>query len=128
MYLNSKNITSNKNSDLYFQQINADENYVQLSPTISQPLKGQFTNTKVESVPVLYLTAFLILATKFLFKIGFKKAKANRLKSLENDSQLACRQCYYYNNNKYLKCALYPDKVLTSEAKNCRDYQSKKGL
>ncbi|WP_319420670.1 hypothetical protein [Pleurocapsa sp. FMAR1] len=126
MYLNSKNITSNKNSDLYFQQIDADENFVQLSPSINQPLKKQFSNTKVDNIPILFLIAFLLLTTRFLFKIGFQKASNNQLKFIEDNSKIACPKCYYYNNNNYLKCALYPDKVLTDEAKNCRDYQSKK--
>jgi hypothetical protein len=35
----------------------------------------------------------------------------------------ACYQCKFFNNNPYLKCAVNPSTVLTTEAKNCPDYQ-----
>jgi hypothetical protein len=33
-----------------------------------------------------------------------------------------CKNCRFYSNNHYLKCAVNPSSVLTEEAKNCSEY------
>ncbi|QLE55990.1 hypothetical protein [Nostoc sp. TCL26-01] len=40
--------------------------------------------------------------------------------------QLPCRNCQFYSNNHYLKCAVNPSIVLTEEAKKCSEYSPKK--
>lgn len=36
--------------------------------------------------------------------------------------QASCHRCRFFNQNSYLKCAVHPSTVLTSQAKNCSDY------
>ncbi|MBW4558833.1 MAG: hypothetical protein KME59_23520 [Trichormus sp. ATA11-4-KO1] len=41
--------------------------------------------------------------------------------------QVPCRNCRFYSNNHYLKCAVQPSIVLTEEAKDCPEYSPKNG-
>ncbi|MDZ8188033.1 MAG: hypothetical protein RMX96_24670 [Nostoc sp. ChiSLP02] len=36
--------------------------------------------------------------------------------------KVPCKNCQFYSNNNYLKCAVQPSLVLTEEAKNCPEY------
>lgn len=36
--------------------------------------------------------------------------------------KLPCKNCSFYSNNHYLKCAVNPSIVLTEEAMNCSEY------
>ncbi|MFN6466175.1 MAG: hypothetical protein RMZ41_030775 [Nostoc sp. DedVER02] len=36
--------------------------------------------------------------------------------------KLPCKNCRFYSNNHYLKCAVNPSIVLTEEAMNCSEY------
>jgi hypothetical protein len=36
-----------------------------------------------------------------------------------------CKNCQYYSNNPFIKCAVEPSIVLTAAAKNCSGYSSK---
>ena len=40
--------------------------------------------------------------------------------------QLPCKNCSFYSNNHYLKCAVNPSIVLTEEATNCSEYSPSK--
>ena len=40
--------------------------------------------------------------------------------------QVPCKNCQFYANNHYLKCAVQPSLVLTEEARNCSEYLPKK--
>ncbi|MCC5641607.1 hypothetical protein LC607_01260 [Nostoc sp. CHAB 5824] len=40
--------------------------------------------------------------------------------------KLPCRNCSFYSNNHYLKCAVNPSIVLTEEAMNCSEYSPNK--
>lgn len=39
--------------------------------------------------------------------------------------QVPCKNCRFYSNNHYLKCAVQPSMVMTDEAKNCCEYSPK---
>jgi len=39
--------------------------------------------------------------------------------------QVPCKNCRFYSNNHYLKCAVQPSIVLTDEAKDCSEYSAK---
>ncbi|MEB3179734.1 MAG: hypothetical protein VKL59_11965 [Nostocaceae cyanobacterium] len=41
--------------------------------------------------------------------------------------QLPCKNCKYFCNNNYLKCAVQPDLVMTEQASDCSDYCPKNG-
>lgn len=40
----------------------------------------------------------------------------------EHFHQLPCRNCRYFSNNPYLKCAVQPSIALTLQTLNCSDY------
>ncbi|MEH1838679.1 MAG: hypothetical protein V7L20_07895 [Nostoc sp.] len=40
--------------------------------------------------------------------------------------KLPCKNCSFYSNNHYLKCAVNPSIVLTEEAINCSEYSPSK--
>ncbi|MBE9036808.1 hypothetical protein [aff. Roholtiella sp. LEGE 12411] len=46
------------------------------------------------------------------------------IKGLE---KVPCKNCKFYSNNHYLKCAVKPSIVLTEEAMNCPEYSPNKG-
>ncbi|MHC5595330.1 MAG: hypothetical protein ACYTXC_05080 [Nostoc sp.] len=39
--------------------------------------------------------------------------------------QYPCENCQFFNNNRYLKCAVQPAIALTRQALNCSDYSPK---
>lgn len=47
--------------------------------------------------------------------------------SIKGLHQVPCRNCRFYSNNHYLKCAVQPCLVLTEEAKNCSEFAPKNG-
>ncbi|MBW4644974.1 MAG: hypothetical protein KME23_18610 [Goleter apudmare HA4340-LM2] len=48
--------------------------------------------------------------------------------TVHNSHKVPCKNCQYYSNNHYLKCAVKPSIVLTDEAHNCSEYSPKKGM
>jgi hypothetical protein len=42
--------------------------------------------------------------------------------SIKRLHTLPCKNCRFYSNNHYLKCAVNPSIVLTEEAMNCSEY------
>lgn len=46
--------------------------------------------------------------------------------SINSVHQVPCKNCKFFANNHYLKCAVKPDIVLTEEAINCSEYCPKK--
>lgn len=45
--------------------------------------------------------------------------------SIKDLQQQPCKNCQFFNNNNYLKCAVHPSTALTKEALNCSDYMTK---
>jgi hypothetical protein len=41
--------------------------------------------------------------------------------------KVPCKNCQFFSNNHYLKCAVQPHLVMTEEAINCCEYLPKKG-
>ncbi|QLE42928.1 hypothetical protein FD723_22450 [Nostoc sp. C052] len=48
-----------------------------------------------------------------------EKDEIVRIKHLQ---QYPCENCHFFNNNRYLKCAVQPAIALTKQALNCSDY------
>jgi hypothetical protein len=44
--------------------------------------------------------------------------------TIKHLDQHPCKNCQFFNNNYYLKCAVHPSTALTKEALNCSDYKS----
>lgn len=48
--------------------------------------------------------------------------------SVRSSHKDICKNCQYYANNHYLKCAVQPSLVLTEAAKDCSEYSPKKRI
>jgi len=46
--------------------------------------------------------------------------------TIKGSHKVPCRNCKFYSNNHYLKCAVNPSIVLTEEAMNCSEYSPNK--
>ncbi|MBN3962478.1 hypothetical protein [Nostoc sp. NMS8] len=42
--------------------------------------------------------------------------------TIKHLQQYPCENCHFFNNNRYLKCAVQPAIALTKQALNCSDY------
>jgi hypothetical protein len=47
--------------------------------------------------------------------------------TINNLHKVPCKNCRFFSNNHYLKCAVQPSIVLTEEAIDCCEYSPKKG-
>lgn len=70
-------------------------------------------------LPITTLTLWAIAAWKISNALKHVKSKIeiNRC-----SWQTPCKNCKYFADNFYLKCAIHPSTVLTKEAINCSDY------
>ncbi|OCQ94437.1 hypothetical protein BCD64_07055 [Nostoc sp. MBR 210] len=78
----------------------------------------------------LYLSPIGLLFSWVIFFLILRKIKRfldNKMVfSVNNLHQVPCKNCRFYSNNHYLKCAVQPSIVLTDEAKNCTEFSDKK--
>ncbi len=86
------------------------------------------TINEVDSNVFLFFVwiTFLGIISWILFKV-FQKLGAVKVRGLSifPVSQIPCRNCKFFANNQYLKCAVHPSTVLTKQAANCSDYCGK---
>ncbi|MDB9539865.1 hypothetical protein [Anabaenopsis arnoldii] len=47
--------------------------------------------------------------------------------TLNGIHKVPCKNCRFYSNNHYLKCAVKPSIVMSEEAKDCSEYSPKNG-
>ena len=118
-YLNRNNLILDRDSDRSIQQINSESTTNKLETEQINIVNGEGMNF------VLYVS-LLIFTAVFIFKAGLQRIAKDSSKKLEYNPKIACRKCYFYNKNFYLRCAVHPDKVLTEKAEDCRDYQPRK--
>jgi len=86
-------------------------------------------NTLVVPELVLSLTPLAFIFTWAVFLLIWQKIRSNldskivyQVKTLQ---KVPCKNCKYFSNNHYLKCAVNPDSVLTEEAVDCAEYLPK---
>ncbi len=81
----------------------------------------------------LNTTDFLMLLGPFSFIMGWavlfvmlskigRAARDEIFVSIKHLHQIPCRNCRFFCNNPYLKCAINPSIVLTEQALDCSDY------
>ncbi|MCC5606759.1 hypothetical protein LC612_08160 [Nostoc sp. CHAB 5834] len=80
--------------------------------------------------------SFMIVWGTFVFVVSYaskalqdtiQKAAQdkNEIVNIKHLEQHPCKNCQFFNNNHYLKCAVQPFAALTKEALNCSDYKPK---
>jgi hypothetical protein len=57
------------------------------------------------------------------FRHNFDEKMVLKIRNLQ---KVPCKNCQFFCNNNYLKCAVNPHMVLTEEAINCPEYSPKK--
>ncbi len=68
--------------------------------------------------PTLFVAPIVLLAMAGVAIVH----KLKQVAPIPQENSL-CQNCRYLSQNKYLKCAVQPTKVLTNEAKHCCNYQ-----
>lgn len=73
--------------------------------------------------PVGFIVSWTVLFL-MLSKVG-TVARNEIFVSVKRLHRLPCRNCQFFTNNAYLKCAVNPTLVLTEKAFDCSDYSPK---
>jgi hypothetical protein len=111
-FLRQKNLIADKNIQ---QGTQSDVKY-------EQPKPEQFTTPDI----AISLTPLAVLITWVSFFILLRKHQTSRDNKrnfiINTLRKVPCKNCQFYSNNHYLKCAVQPSLVMTEEAKNCSEY------
>ncbi|MEA5599557.1 hypothetical protein [Nostoc sp. UHCC 0252] len=87
----------------------------------SETLRGENTNAATTPEPSLLLAPIALLAVSMV--VIFHKFKlSEQTNKLNNSDPFPCRNCHFFCNSSYLKCAVNPSAVFTEAAINCHDY------
>lgn len=108
----SEQIASARIKTSEIQSINS-ENYV------NKPNFSDISASSLYIIPTAFFTFWLMYLIVSSDILKFAKHKFSVIKHLK---QVPCKNCRYFTNNPYLRCAVNPAVALTSEASNCSDY------
>ena len=112
----------------------ADNSFTQVNLIETKPVKAHSDTTNLNGakavraatpdsaillVPIFSIMVWMIVASKLP---GVWKEARNRIVSLNQLEPMPCRNCRFFVNNHYLKCAVQPSIVLTPQALKCSDY------
>lgn len=79
---------------------------------------------------VICLTPMSFIFSWAILLLVLRKLRTNldnkMVFTINSLQQVPCKNCQFFSNNHYLKCAVKPDIVLTQEAINCHEYSPKK--
>ncbi|MGL4619755.1 hypothetical protein [Chroococcidiopsis sp.] len=91
--------------------------------TVNDTKSPQFNTSDLLMLlgPIGFIMGWTILFL-MLSKIGVA-ARDELLFTIKRFQKVPCRNCQYFTNNPYLKCAVNPGAVLTEEALKCSDYR-----
>ncbi|MCU0568459.1 MAG: hypothetical protein MUF49_17910 [Oculatellaceae cyanobacterium Prado106] len=72
------------------------------------------------------LLGFMAIFAEVVWEAVKHRKESQRVYSKANltSSEIPCRNCKYFKKNLYLKCAVHPSAVMTSDAIGCADYCS----
>ncbi len=113
------------------QKVAAEKSFHQLTHgQIRQEYVAQQEGINISDLAIaLTPLSFVFIWAIFLFILRKIRSHAdNKIAfSINSLHQVPCKNCRFYSNNHYLKCAVNPDLVLTEEAVNCSEYCPRKG-
>ncbi|MEC4816105.1 MAG: hypothetical protein SAK29_22960 [Scytonema sp. PMC 1069.18] len=103
---------------------------VQARPDVTPPYSKRVVENSNTLNAIMFLLPFSLIT--FWLLIAFKllntlNSANNKIATFNILTKVPCRNCQYFANNPFLKCAVRPDTALTEEAMNCPDYCPKKG-
>lgn len=94
---------------------------IKLSDTPPKPHSFNTTDFLMLLGPVSFIMGWAVLFV-MLSKVG-RSARDEIFTSIKHLQRVPCRNCRFFGNNPYLKCAINPSIVLTEQALECSDYQ-----
>lgn len=102
-------------------------NLILAKPSIPQhyeakPDIASMTNGAIFLIPICFMmiwTVFVFMSSD-IWIVGRKKTP-----NVKDYYRVPCKNCRFFTNNPYLKCAVNPSLTLTPQAINCSDYSSK---
>lgn len=103
----------------------ADEN---LPGVVRSDVKYEPAKPNQLNIPdvAISLTPLALLISWIVFFVMLRKSQAivdnKRFFIINGIKKVPCKNCQYYSNNHYLKCAVNPSLVMTEEAKECSEY------
>jgi hypothetical protein len=113
------------NNKQYHEAITKQLNLNTQSEIQPEPSKSHPIN--IPEVDISWVGGFSFVAISwasafFLLSKLLKSVQDPATLKLNLLHQLPCKNCKYFCNNHYLKCAVQPDIVMTEQARNCCDY------
>lgn len=98
----------------------------QSKPKIEQAQPNELTIPDV----VISLSPLGFIFGWIVFFIALRKIRTfldtKMVFTIKGLDKVPCKNCKFYSNNHYLKCAVNPSIVLTEEAMNCSEYSPTK--
>lgn len=113
-----------------FQKIAENRNFSQV--TRSEVKQEQIPPDGLDVNDIaLTLSPIVLLFSWVLFFLILQKIRTfldNKMVfSVKGLHKVPCKNCRFYSNNHYLKCAVQPSLVLTEEAQDCSEYSPRNG-
>ncbi|AFZ26303.1 hypothetical protein Cylst_4204 [Cylindrospermum stagnale PCC 7417] len=115
---------------ILLQNVAANSNF---HPVTKSEVKQEPAKSDGLNVPdlVISLTPLSFIFSWAILLLALRKLRTNldnkMVFTINSLQQVPCKNCRFFSNNHYLKCAVKPDTVLTEEAINCQEYSPKKG-
>ena len=107
----------------------ANSNLHQVIVSEATKNKAQTHELTVTDIAI-YLSLVGFVISWMVFFLILRKIRAildyKMVFSVKSLHKLPCKNCRFYSNNHYLKCAVNPSIVLTDEAINCYEYSRSK--
>lgn len=94
----------------------------------SFPPEGTAGGRTITPSASLLLPGLMVAALMLVFvrwAEARKSSPSGRASGMKRCQQSPCTNCRFFQNNFYLKCAVHPHKVMSTEAKDCPDYWPK---
>ncbi|BAU64399.1 unknown protein [Stanieria sp. NIES-3757] len=113
-----------------YQFLNIPNSQTKQEAIITKPSEIDRNTTENFAVPpaaLIVIPGGLVLLAAilgFYRKISLTKLKDRSL--FDTDEQTTCKNCRFFSHNPYLKCALHPSRVSTTESIDCVDFWSNK--
>ncbi|WP_375513344.1 hypothetical protein [uncultured Nostoc sp.] len=107
----------------------ANSNLHQVIVSEATKNKAQTHELTITDIAIFLSTVGFVISWMVLFLI-LRKIRAildyKMVFPVKALHKLPCKNCSFYSNNHYLKCAVNPSIVLTEEATNCSEYSPSK--
>ncbi|GAB4366616.1 MAG: hypothetical protein Kow00121_04180 [Elainellaceae cyanobacterium] len=109
---NSTEMNSTPSGSVQSEEIPVDQVTITASPATAQAAEP--------SMPLGIITLTGLCA--LVFYSMFRKQWDEHFPVIKQSSAIPCKNCRFYNQNRYLKCAVHPCIASTREAIRCSDY------